>query len=334
MASSVHERLLQAVTGNPGTGAVTVGAAIVGYQGFVAGDDTKAFDVVIYSVDSNGNPNGLWEVQAQSTYTSATTSLARSAGNVVDGSSGAGVLVNFASGTQRVANVRSTAGVWIIRQTGGTPGTNEAQISHDGTNLNIVNEAGPQTVQFTNTGVLKAAKLQATSGEIDFQTSGTRFGNPAAGVVTVNSWIQNTGGEAALANPFTNATAVMANTNIQFTVIAGRSYRIEGILQVSNTTAGEGVQIDFNGGSATATTFFAAVTSTGTVVAGTPSSTSLAGVINFTSITGTDYININGYIKVNAGGTLILRAAENTHATGTLTVGAGSWIALADTVNL
>lgn len=326
MASSAHERLLQVVTGNPGTGAVTVGAAIVGYQGFVAGDDTKAFDVVIYSVDSNGNPNGLWEVQSQAVYTNATTSLARIAGNVVDGSSGPGALVNFASGTQRVANVICTAGVEI-----------RPIIATNLNNFSIHTTSGSALATLNGNGTWVCGggiACPATSADVSlYRLAGDVWG-VGSGNISGAGWMQITAGEAALAAPFTNATAVMANTNISFNVIAGRSYRIEGILQVSNSTAGEGVQIDFNGGSATATTFFAAVTSTGTVVAGTLSSTSLAGVINFTSITGTDYIAINGYIKVNAGGTLILRAAENTHATGTLTVGAGSWIALADTVNL
>jgi len=355
MASSVHERLLAAVTGNPGTGAVTVGAAVTGYQGLVAGDDTKAFDVVIYNVDANGNANGLWEVQAQAVYTNASTSLARVAGNVVDGSSGAGTLVNFSSGTQRVANVLSTSGTWIVRKVGGTAGTNEGQISCPG-NLVLATPAGGGHISLWDGGLTNAAAVLTTDAGagpirirlgIGLVNGSTETVGPDVGILRVaanvcrisggdsgNGWCQITAGEAALAANFTNATATMANTNISLTVIAGRAYRIEGMLQVSNSTAGDGVQLDFNGGSATATTFFAAATAVGTVVSGTLSSTTLAGVINFTSITGTDYIAINGYILVNAGGTLILRAAENTHTTGTLTLGAGSWITLSDTVNL
>lgn len=151
---------------------------------------------------------------------------------------------------------------------------------------------------------------------------------------TTAGWMQNTAGEAALNANFTNATATLAATNLSWNVQAGRSYRIFGVLQVSNSTAGEGVQIAFDGGSATATTFFAAASAIGTVTPVAVVSTTLAGVINYSSITGTDYIIITGYLKVNAAGTLTLRAAENTHATGTLTIGAGSWIALADTVTL
>jgi hypothetical protein len=70
----------------------------------------------------------------------------------------------------------------------------------------------------------------------------------------------------------------------------------------------------------------------GSVTPGTVASTSLAGVINYTVITGTDYVVLTGFLKVNAAGTLILRAAENSTALGTLTIGAGSWLALRDTV--
>jgi hypothetical protein len=171
-------------------------------------------------------------------------------------------------------------------------------------------------------------------------------GNPAApatiqdglgnalGIAIGGGWMQQTSGDAALNAGFTKANASLAATNLSFTVLAGRSYRITGCLQVSNTTAAEGVQIDFAGGSATATTFFMNSTAAGSVVVGTVVSTSLAGVINYTTITGTDYLNLNGYLLVNAAGTFIMRAAENTTATGTLTVGVGSWLELNDTVRV
>jgi hypothetical protein len=94
---------MMAVTGNPGTGAVTAGAAITGFQALAAGDNGNTFDIEIFSVDANGNRNGMWETQSGSTWTFSGTSFSRSAGNVVDGSSGPGTLVNFASGTQQVS---------------------------------------------------------------------------------------------------------------------------------------------------------------------------------------------------------------------------------------
>ncbi len=151
----------------------------------------------------------------------------------------------------------------------------------------------------------------------------------------LGGWFQNTGGEGALSSGFTNATATLSghNTNLSYTLIAGRSYRVRGILVISNSTAGEGAQFDFNGGGATiASMFVTAHSISGTNTPGTLVSTSLAGVINWSSLTGTSYIAIDGYIKCANAGTLILRGAENTTSSGTMTLAAGSWIALDDTV--
>lgn len=149
-----------------------------------------------------------------------------------------------------------------------------------------------------------------------------------------DGWFQNGAGEGALTAAFTNATTTFASSNLSYTVIAGRSYRIHGILAIANSTAGHGVKLDFNGGNATATTFWATATvlSGGTVTAGTLTSSSLAGVINFTSVTGTVYVMVDGYLKVNAAGTFILRAAEDSTGGASASLGVGSWIGLSDTV--
>ncbi len=141
-------------------------------------------------------------------------------------------------------------------------------------------------------------------------------------------------GDAALAANFTDALGVLLPTHLAFNLVAGKSYRIEGYLIVSNSLAADGSQFDFAGGTATATTFNAALQAVGSVVAGTIVSAALATVLNFTTNTGTDRIFINGYIKVNAGGTLILRAATNTTASGTMTLGAGSWLSVKEITNL
>lgn len=148
------------------------------------------------------------------------------------------------------------------------------------------------------------------------------------------TWLQQTPGEGVLNAAFTRADATLTNTALSYTVIAGRNYRIHGVLQASNTTATEGIKFDFAGGTATATTFFMSANAIGSVVAGTVTSTALSTALNYTTLTGTDYIILEGYLKVNAAGTLILRAAENTTAAGTVTIGAGSFIALDDSVGL
>jgi hypothetical protein len=168
----------------------------------------------------------------------------------------------------------------------------------------------------------------------------------AAGVMAVGTWpplpsgtpgwLQNTAGEAALAAAGSNATAALGNTNLVIpNLIAGRSYRLDAFLQLSNTTPGEGAKLDLGGGTVEASNFvLAAVADNGTAVPGTTVATSLTGAINWSSITGTMYVSLKGFITVGTGGSLILRLAENTSSTGTVTLAAGSWIALADTVTM
>lgn len=189
------------------------------------------------------------------------------------------------------------------------------------------------TVQINaNNAGRKCLVLQAFAS----QTNNTLEVQSSSGTVlfliTKGGWAQNIQGEAALTSSFTDATGTLGNTNISFNVIAGQSYRIEGYLIVSNTLAADGSQFDFNGGTATATAFDVAFSAVGSVAAGTVVSASLATVLNYTTNTGTDRVYVRGYLKVNAGGTFILRAATNTHVSGTMTLGAGSWLALTDTL--
>lgn len=172
--------------------------------------------------------------------------------------------------------------------------------------------------------------------------AGTAIVETVNGVLTLTStatgsegWIQNTAGEGALNANFTNATATMAATNIVFNLIAGRSYRIEGFLILSNSASAEGVQIDFNGGTATATLYdVTAQLVSGAAGVGVSVATGLSTALTFTGVTGNNYVSLLGYIQCNAAGTLILRGAEITHVTGTATIAAGSWVALADTVRV
>jgi len=135
----------------------------------------------------------------------------------------------------------------------------------------------------------------------------------------------------------TNATATMANlADLTQTLGAGLKYTGRLVIKCNNSTAAEGIQVDFNGGTATMTSFFATAfvaVSSGTDTAGTVISTSLAGVINWTTITGETVIEILISFVVNATGTFIPRAAENSHATGTLTAELGSYLTLQESAN-
>jgi hypothetical protein len=121
----------------------------------------------------------------------------------------------------------------------------------------------------------------------------------------------------------TNATATMANL-ADLTMQVQASQKVSGVLYVfaKNSTAGEGLQFDFNGGTATFTSieFGFGGTPAGATV-GTAFSQAIATAITCTTVATTDAcytIPFNGV--VNAAGTLIPRFAEVSHTSGTATV--------------
>jgi len=191
-------------------------------------------------------------------------------------------------------------------------------------------------IRFTNTVALSWASGPADSTNPDAGLSRVVGGvvAPTLGTVGTRGYMQNPGGDCVLAADFPKTNATLGSTNLSDTVVSGRDYTFEALLIMSNTVPGEGGQIAI-GGTATAKKFVArADAKGGTVVAVNEVSAALATVINYSTITETTYVRITGYLKCNAGGTFILQAAENTTATGTFTLAAGSWIKLTDILSV
>jgi hypothetical protein len=136
-----------------------------------------------------------------------------------------------------------------------------------------------------------------------------------------------------VASNVTNATATMSNiTDLTINVQAGRKYSGTFAFIANNSTAAEGVQFDFNGGSATVTSiqFMFESTPPG-VTLGTVNSAAIGTAITATTVTTTDRAyKVYFDVVVNAGGTLIPRVAEVSHTSGTVTVKAGSTSLLND----
>lgn len=192
-----------------------------------------------------------------------------------------------------------------------------------------------------NTGLfLSQSQIGVGGSDIGLKRVAAKVAGFTDGGGTNLGWVQSVG-QAALAANYTNATAAMTNTNLSFAVLASRFYQITGLLQVSNTVAAEGIEVDFNGGGATASIFFMTATmltsqggSAPTQVANT--AVALATALNWSSLgdTNAHYILLSGFLKVNAGGTFIMRGQENSHSTGTATIAAGSWLSLVDAPSL
>jgi hypothetical protein len=125
----------------------------------------------------------------------------------------------------------------------------------------------------------------------------------------------------------TNTMAVI--TGLTANLLAGHRYTGELIVKCNNSTAAEGIQFDFNGGTATMTSFIASLglITSGTVVPVTLVSSALATALKYTTITGETWFSIKFSFVCNAAGTFIPRFAEGVaHTSGTATVSANSWM--------
>jgi hypothetical protein len=146
------------------------------------------------------------------------------------------------------------------------------------------------------------------------------------GSTSAAGWLQDAGHKRVATNA-TNATAtVAALSDLTFNVQAGRKYAGEFSFIAKNSTAAEGLQFDFNGGSAVVTSvqFLFRSTPQGTTL-GTTQSTALGAAITATTATTGDVVyTIFFTVVVNTGGTLVPRFAEVSHTSGTATVEAGS----------
>ncbi len=97
-----------------GTGNFTLAGAVSGYRTFSAAFSTNP----AYYVIVNRAVPTEWEVGS---FTVSTTTLTRVAGNVLAGSAGAGVRVNFSAGTKDVYNAPPAAAMqnWAAAVSGG-----------------------------------------------------------------------------------------------------------------------------------------------------------------------------------------------------------------------
>lgn len=84
-----------------GTGAYTLGSAVLGYQSFAGIGDGNTCFYSAFGVDAFGVPNGDWE-EGIGTYTASGTTLART---TILASSNANAAVSWAAGTKRISVV-------------------------------------------------------------------------------------------------------------------------------------------------------------------------------------------------------------------------------------
>lgn len=172
------------------------------------------------------------------------------------------------------------------------------------------------------------------------QTKDTGLKRAVAGVIATTDgssgtgWLQNSAARSRLVSNVTNDTVTPSNlTELSLTLKAGRKYTGRLTLRVSNSTAADGLLLDFDGGSATMTSFAAGiVANVQGATLGTTVSTALATDLTATALNGTgdNWIEVAISLVCNGAGTLIPRAAMNADTGGTLTVALGSYLWLED----
>lgn len=144
---------------------------------------------------------------------------------------------------------------------------------------------------------------------------------------------------AAIAADYTNATTTMTAVTgggkaLSVPVLSGHRYAFEAVLLVADSSTGgaDGAKFDFDASTATASNF-RCYADDGAIVAfsvGAGFVTTLGGDMAgaFGAI---DAIIIRGAIEPSGDGSLALRAAQNGHTDGTLTIYRGSWLAVYET---
>jgi lysophospholipase L1-like esterase len=129
----------------------------------------------------------------------------------------------------------------------------------------------------------------------------------------------------------TNATVTMAAlADLTLNLAVGQKVFGRLVVYANNSTAAEGLAFDFNGGTATMTSFeaaFACVPPGSGLALGTLTTTALATALTITTATTGDAVyTIEFAFVANAAGTFIPRFAEVSHTSGTATVQLGSFI--------
>lgn len=166
-----------------------------------------------------------------------------------------------------------------------------------------------------------------------FRDAGTdKFTIADGGLVTAAEFIQSQAGDQFLTANATNATTTFSNlTDLTVTVTTGRKYNFEMTLFVDNSTDTDGIKLDFEGGTATATDFRAHTLIHGSAaLLLTTQVTALATDISLASLVGVGQVKVSGSFEPSGTGTFIPRFATVTAVSGTLTVFRGSNLIVKD----
>lgn len=159
----------------------------------------------------------------------------------------------------------------------------------------------------------------------------------ASSVLDTAGWVQNTAGRLVTTSDQTVDSTTMANATGLVTGTIATTRKISFVAELhfsAGDTLADGVKVDFDQGTATATAFIASATLFDGPAFGTLSvyrSTALATDFEATSTATTDFwMLIRGHLVVNGAGTFGIRFAKEADAGTALTLRRGSALFLED----
>lgn len=304
------------LTGNTGVGNSYFGAdSNTGETNGITGvRNTSGTNNVYLGFNAYGNANNLTGVVALGYMARATAS-----NMAVVGAKG---LVTLQVGSDS----SDTSTARVVRAAGARAGTDTDTV---GSSLALA--GGINTGSAVGGSVLiqtaPAGSTGTTAGTLT-----TRVTVDSTGLVTATGFVQQAGARSRVNADVTNATTTMANiTGLTATVVAGRKYTGRIVLYCADSTAVDGIKVDFDGGGATMTSFRAHGTIFDTALLLSSQTTAIATDFAVATITGDSMIEIYFAFVVNAAGTFLPRVAQNAHTAGTATVYANSHMWLEDT---
>lgn len=177
--AKVANRVQMTVSGTPGTGAITLLAALTGYQSFLAGGILNG-DVVSYAIIDGAN----WEY-GWGTYTTAGTSLARTtilgssnAGAAISATSAAIVILDILAQDCKVllATLTASASASLIDNTHFTADFNDYELVFEDLLMSGVN-VNSLSCQIYLSGVLLTASSYFNNGTSWFPTTSAAWHN-------------------------------------------------------------------------------------------------------------------------------------------------------------
>ena len=259
-----------------------------------------------------GNTNVLYRSGGDLVYTNAANN---SAFKVLEGT-GTGIsLGNATTLNPTLATVGAVNGLFI------DGGTNYIALLHDGAVQWYIGNNGGED------GILAAVD---NSKDIGLAGNNRPRDIHIGRAAYVNAQTVHWGNQAYLAANGTTTSATLANISLSASVISGKKYSFTLVLFCANSVPADGVKIDFDGGSATATNFRAQAVGHDAALFLSQQVSALSTDIAAATVTGDAQIEVNGSFEPSGSGTLIPRFAVNSATTGTLTVYRGSNLVLTE----